>query len=351
MGKTALDGFQDHRSYIMKKTESDITATTPSSTYDTPQALEKPTNAKLPIVTSPSPLAIELAGLKTAAANLARELANQKVRLADIARLTDEKAGLLESIADEITPYMDGSAKLATVEQNVGVLEWSTKRKGAAVVAELHHLRQQALDLKNSVLARINAAAGIAVQTRQEEISGIVAGWNGTTAPVSPLPVSLIVSTCPTAAKLEAHRVTLEAAKMEKGLSTLAAAMEPALAFLATVTAPEPHPQKLPAYIQRSHFGIYAWNGDEPRMDLIATFDNRQAAQEHFLSLRHRSGFCGYVKAVIFAEATPQREIWFSRDEFDQVDKMQNSAAAALHTPEAGTTAEFITTATAWLKA
>ena len=154
----------------MKKTESDSTAesgiTTPSSTYDAPQAIERPVNAALPHKLEPHPLALALDGLKTSAATLRHELSNQSVRLADIARLTDEKTALLQAVDDETVPYVEGAARLAVIDQNLDVLQWTTNKRGVSAVAELHNQRDRAVVLKNSVLTAINAPAAEAYQLR-----------------------------------------------------------------------------------------------------------------------------------------------------------------------------------------
>ena len=272
----------------------------------------------------PHPLALELDALKRCAAVLAGDLENQKVRLADLAKVTVEKAAVLDDIEEERTDFHTGSDRAAELTKSADMLLWLSSKKGISAVADYHTLRSRGLDLKTSLLASINHAAGAAVQARQEEIAGLIAGWNGTDAPASPVPVSLIAAACPTVCRLEALRMDLEATKMSAGLAALTAAAQSALDMLATLTVPEPRPALYGGFTQRSHLAVFGWNGSDPRLDLLGVFDTPAAANGYYESLRARSGFVGFTQIVRFEESHPNNEFYYLNENVAHADQSQN---------------------------
>jgi hypothetical protein len=335
------------------KSNTDTTAlaalTTPASTYEAPQAITRPANAKLPHKLEPHPLAINLEGLKASASDLRRELDNQTVRLADLARLTEEKAVLVESIDSEVISYVEGSASLAVLDQKLDVLGWTTNKRGVSAVVEFHNLRQCALDLKMSVIEAIDAASSAVVTKRQQEVAGLIAGWDGTTPAPSPLAVSLIAAACPTVRKLEALRITLEAVKMDLGLATLATTLEPILDLLAGISVPPARPALWGGHTARGLTAVMGWNGSDPWLETLAVFDRISDSNNFYNEFRGKSGYCGYKQVVLLDEAHPYHSRRFESEHYIGQDLMQNAEMARVHAHTDGTTPRFFDDVKTWL--
>ena len=299
----------------------------------------------------PHPLALELDALKRCAAVLASDVENQKVRLRDLEKVTAEKCACLDDIEEERTDFHTGSDRAAELTKSADMLSWLSNKKGISSVADYHQLRSRALDLKNGLLATLNLAAGAAVQARQEEIAGLLAGWAGTDAPTSPVPVSLIAAACPVIHQLEALRINLEACKMDAGLAALTTVGQAALDMLAILPVTEPRPALYGGFTQRSHGAVFGWNGSDPRLDLLAVFDTPAEASAYYTSLRARSGFVGFTQIVRFEESHPNNEFHYVTENAPRIDQCQNAASGCTHSCDAGTTEGFLAEASAWLKA
>jgi hypothetical protein len=318
----------------------------PSGAVATPK---RGSNSPLATKAEPHPLALTLDGLKLSAATLRQELSNQSVRLADLARLTEEKAVLVESIDSEVISYVEGSASLAVLDQNLGVLGWTTNKRGVAAVLEFHNLRQCALDLKMSVIEAIDAASSAVVAKRQREVVCLIAGWDGTTPAPSPLAVSLIAAACPTVRKLEALRITLEAVKMDLGLATLATTLEPILDLLAGIPVPPARPALWGGHTSRGLTAVMGWNGSDPWLETLAVFDRTSDANNFYNEFRGKSGYCGYKQVVLLDEAHPSHSRRFESEYYIGQDLMQNAEIVRVHPHTDGTTPRLFDDAKAWL--
>jgi hypothetical protein len=337
------------------KSNTDITTTaattTPASSYDAPQAIQRPVNAKLPHKLEPHPLALTLEGLKASAATLRRELDNQTVRLADLARLTEERAVLVEAIDSESVSYVEGSASLALLDGKVDVLSWTSGKRGNSAVAEFHNLTGRALELKVSVLNALDAASIAVVAKRQKEAADLIASWDKTEPAPSPLPVSLIVAACPTVRQLEAHRGTLEAVKIDMGLATLAEALEPILSLLAAIPVPPARPRLFGGYTSRGLTAVMGWNGSDARLETVAVFERASDASNFYNEFRGRSGYCGFTQLVLTDEAHPYHSRYFESEQHSGLDVKMIAEFARIHPHSEGTTTRFFETAATWLKA
>ena len=323
--------------------------TTPASTYDAPQAIQRPANAKLPHKLEPHPLALNLEGLKASAATLRRELDNQTVRLADLARLTEEKAVLVEAIDSEAISYVEGSASLAVLDQKLDVLNWTTGKRGISAVAEFHNLTGRALELKVSALDAIDAASGTVVANRQQEVAGFIASWDKTEPAPSPLAVSLIAAACPTVRKLEALRITLEAVKMDLGLATLTTTLEPILDLLAGIPVPPARPRLFGGYTSRGLTAVMGWNGADAQLETLAVFDRTSDASNFYNEFRGRSGYCGLKQVVLLDDAHPSHSRYFESERHIGQDLMQNAEMVRVHPHTDGTTPRLFDDAKTWL--
>ena len=325
--------------------------TTPASTYDAPQAIQRPANAKLPHKLEPHPLALTLEGLKASAATLRQELGNQTVRLADLARLKEEKAILVQAIDAESVSYVEGSADLAVLDQRLDVLGWTTNKRGVSAVVEFHNLTGRALELKVSVMGGIDAASSAVVSKRQKEAADLIASWDKTTPAPSPLPVSLIVAACPTVRQLEAHRGTLEAVKIDMGLAALAEALEPILSLLASIPVPPVRPRLFGGYTSRGLTTVAGWNGSDAWLETIAVFERASDASNFYNEFRGRSGYCGFTQLVLMDEAHPYHSRYFESEQHSGLDIKMIAEYARIHPHSEGTTTRFFETAATWLKA
>ncbi len=326
--------------------DSLTTAESASDAVATPKRGSNPAPATK---AAPHPLALELDALKRCAAVLASDTENQKVRLKDLCKVTADKAATLTDIEEERTDFHTGSDRAAELSKSADMLDWLSKKKGISAVADYHQIRSRALDLKNSILASLNLAAGAAVQARQDEIAGQIAKWNGTDAPASPVPVAIIAAACPVVQKLEALRIDLEAVKIDLGLSAIINAARPALDMLATLPPTEARPALWGGYTQRSHAAVFGWNGSDPRLDLLAVFDSEAASKEYYQSLRPRSGFAGYTQIIAFEESHANAAFYYETENIAQADQRQNAEAGRIHGCDAGTCDRFLAEASAWL--
>ena len=337
------------------KSNTDIAAlaatTTPASTYDAPQAIQRPANAKLPHKLEPHPLALTLEGLKASAATLRQELGNQTVRLADLARLTEEKVVLVEAIDSESVSYVEGSADLAVLNGKLDVLSWTSGKRGNSAVAEFHNLTGRALELKVSALDALDAASSAVVSNRQKEAADLIASWDKTEPAPSPLPVSLIVAACPTVRQLEAHRGTLEAVKIDIGLAALAEALEPILDLLASIPVPPARPRLFGGYTSRGLTTVAGWNGSDAWLETIAVFERAAEANAFYNRFIGKSGYCGFEQLVLLDEAHPYHSRYFESEYHSGLDVKMIAEYARVHPHSEGTTPGFFETAATWLKA
>ena len=318
----------------------------PSGAVATPK---RGSNSPLATKAEPHPLALTLDGLKSSASNLRRELDNQTVRLADLARLTEEKAILVEAIDSEAISYVEGSASLAVLDQKLDVLGWTTNKRGVSAVVEFHNLRQCALDLKTSVIEAIDAASSAVVANRQQEVAGFIAAWDGTAPAPSPLAVSLIAAACPTVRKLEALRITLEAVKMDLGLATLATTLEPILDLLAGIPVPPARPALWGGHTSRGLTAVMGWNGSDPWLETLAVFDRISDANNFYNEFRQKSGYCGFKQVVLLDEAHPNHSRRFESEHYIGQDLMQNAEMVRVHPHTDGTTPRFFDDVKTWL--
>jgi hypothetical protein len=323
--------------------------TTPAIQPDALATPKRGSNSPLATKAEPHPLSLNLEGLKSSAATLRRELDNQTVRLADLARLTEEKAALVESIDSEAISYVEGSASLAVLDQKLDVLGWTTNKRGVSAVVEFHNLRQCALDLKTLVIDGIDAASGAVVTKRQKEAADLIASWDKTEPAPSPLPVSLIVAACPTVRKLEALRITLEAVKMDLGLATLTTTLEPILDLLAGIPVPPARPRLPGGYTSRGLTAVMGWNGADAQLETLAVFDRTSDASNFYNEFRGRSGYCGFKQVVLMDEAHPSHSRYFESERHIGQDLMQNAEMVRVHPHTDGTTPRLFDDAKTWL--
>ena len=325
--------------------------TTPEITPGAVATPKRGSNSPLATKAEPHPLALTLDGLKLSAATLRQELSNQAVRLADLARLTEEKAVLVESIDAEITPYEEGAASLAVLEGKLDVLSWTSGKRGNSAVAEFHNLTGRALELKVSVLDAIDKASGAVVAKRQKEAADLIASWDKTEPATSPLPVSLIVAACPTVRQLEAHRGTLEAVKIDLGLAALAEALEPILSLLAAIPVPPVRPRLFGGYTSRGLTSVMGWSGSDAWLETIAVFERASEANAFYSRFTGKSGYCGFKQVVVMDEAHPYHSRYFESEQHSGLDVKMIAEFARIHPHSEGTTTRFFETATTWLKA
>lgn len=321
------------------------TTTAQTETAPTPRR----TTTSKTTAAAPTDLQSRVQAIAADADRLKASLAAQQARLSDLAVITEKQNAVHVQLEAEELDYPTASARLAELADHHAALSWTTSRKGEAVLAATHALRQNCVNLKDDLLSAINRASGGAVHERQAEVSRLMAGWTGTEAPAAPLPILTIANACPTCRALDGHRVALEARKPDHGPAAFAAAASPAADALALLPVPEDAGLRLGGISRREVSAIYGWDGASDAPELVATFATPAEANDAYQKLRNQSGFAGLRQLFRMEGAGPDNESPLPAPAIRQGDQWQIIALAELFPQGSGINPGFLANVIGWL--
>ena len=296
--------------------------------------------------TTQHPLAVRLLDLSTSAEDLGLAVAAQAARNANLALLRASESEVLAAVAAETLDFKEGAAALTENRGEQDALGHAIELRAGELVASANGVLSSSLELKESTLSALHAAAGHLASQRQGEVVALLGGWGGAAELLDPMPMGLVSASCKKVQAIQALAAGVEAWAPSLGFRALMDALQPAVAAVAEVGAPEAPAAIFGGFVENQRASIYGWRDCELRKVLIHE-GPVAAARELYADLQSRPGHLGFARVEFFL-AHSEHVVVFQNHTGRGCDARDLSAMQT-GSDHDGKSAGFLTKTAAWL--
>jgi len=249
---------------------------------------------------APSPLSASVETLAAGSSTLHTEFKKQAVRAARISELEGEKATLLAAVESESVNFAEGSTKLVGINSELDLLRHGLDRRAAALAGEFQDVRESAIRLKTELVEAVAGTQRVLIAGRQKEARQWLADWNGVGPKddAFPLPISVLLASCPVLAQLEQFRQEADAWGSQRPVADLLATARNTAACLEKLGLTPEHPSEAAEDSLGDPSVLVGWSPGRKGFDVIAIHDQHHVATENLTSLEAGSAMGGYRRIV-----------------------------------------------------